>query len=167
MRRKLAVKPSRKRHDDLGEDLARLQHRAARSKEELLDGNQPLAALRLQAQRCAEHQQRRRAVKRGHGRAQIAADGGLVAGLHRANLKRGFGDGRQLQPNLRMRAKRGKGYQGADSGLVRLKDDVVQAAVGEIDEIIYVLDPAAQPGNQVGSPGQNLRFLFLKAVEGA
>ena len=74
-------------------------------------------ALRLQAKRGAEHQQRRRSVERGHGRAQIAADGGLVASLHRAYLECGFGDGRQFQLDSGCSQRAAKVTGGADSGL--------------------------------------------------
>ena len=63
----------------------------------------------------------------------------------------------------------GEGHHGANSDLVQIidKEDAIQTRIGQVDEIIHVLDPAAQPWDQVGSSGQNLRFLFLKVVEDA
>ena len=119
MRRKLAVKSSRKGtmisvRISPGCNTVRRGPRKNCSM-----GTSRSLALRLQTKLAPEHQQRRRAVKRGHGRAQIAADGGQVASLHRAYLERGFGDGRQSSaesPDAQQRAA--KVTSGADSGLV-------------------------------------------------
>ena len=157
------------RDQDGRRDLVGAQRDLARPQDEIRQSQPALAAAADQLDLRAERQQRRHAVRRRRGVAQVAADGAAILDLPPADLARGRLQAIELRRQRRL-GDRGPAGQRADAELRHLLADAAQLAQrGQIEDAgdVPVIERLADPGRiEIGAAGDDLgaRFAQLQGL---